>query len=120
MGWDAFSSVRRNYNSHKLHDFLEDEVFKKASEFVKDKAGEADGLLRFGGLDVGECGDMLTEATGASVYDSNGWSQEYVQELAQLANWDFEYDKEDEVHYWSARKFLEACAELNLSMKFSW
>ena len=119
MGWDAFSSVKTLDDCKPKHPEPR-RLFRNAHLYVKRKAGSVDGYLEYGSLDCSDCRRMLEEATGESCYDENGWSKEKVRDLQKSANWNFEYDPEDAWAYWSARKFLEVCAKLNLSIEFSW
>lgn len=117
MGWDAFALVE--YDEHfKITGRLAD-VFQKVSDEVKEKTGTVDGLLAKGGLDVDDCAYMLEHATGLSAW-SVEWTADYVKELNDRANWNFEYPIEDAWAYWSARRFLETCASEGLPIRFSW
>jgi len=111
MGWDAISSVGKNKAIIAK--------FKEAEKLTIAMAGCADANLWFGGLDCQECGEMLTIATGESVYVES-WSVEKVKQLYKKANWDFQYNKEAAWAYWSARYLLAVCARHELSILFSW
>ncbi len=120
MGWDAHSSVLVDWKAGKLKNSKLNTAFKNASNEIVSQCGEVDGLLYLGGLDFKEAGLMLEIATKESVFELNGWSSEKVKELNKKANWNFKYDKESRWLYLSAKKFLEVCAEHNLSITFSW
>lgn len=124
MGWDSNSSAKFRLitePSHRLELINPEyrDAFKKASDYVKRKAATVDWLLEFGGLDCSACAEMLEEATGESCWGPK-WNREKVQKLNSNANWDFDYDPTLSWAYWSARKYLETCAKLNLIIKFSW
>jgi len=72
-----------------------------------------------GGLDCSECARMLEKATKMNAWDENGWDVEKVKTLHSSADWKFNYHKDKAWAYWSAKKFLEICAENNLSIEFS-
>lgn len=105
MGWDAYTEGSKD-------------GFKEASNFVKEKTGSVDGMLEDGGLDCMDCGLFLQEATGESVFKPEGWPKNLVKELNANTKWDEIEDKEPLWAFWSARKFLETCAELELDIKF--
>lgn len=123
MGWDAYSEPVEidwgNYKNPKLKNVYYKRIFENASKYVMRKAGAVDWLLKIGGLDVSTCGEMLEKATGRSVYNKN-WRKDTVNKLNKEANWNFDFSEEDLWAYWSARKFLECCARLNLRIRFSW
>ena len=119
MGWDAHSSAEKNWQKRKLADSKINRMFKNAEAYVKKKASSVDWYLHLAGLDCSSCAKMLEQATGESCWE-DGWSEEKVKELAAKANWNFEFEKEKDWAYWSAKKFLETCAKANLSITFSW
>jgi hypothetical protein len=129
MGWDAFSSIKKTFGypqkGNKFIFVFEDkeqrDAFVKASRRVRKLTGTVDNYLEQGALDCRACAEMLERATGekcSSVVDVN-WSKKKVQSLAKNANWDFKYGKSDAWAYWSAKVFLETCAELRLSISMS-
>lgn len=120
MGWDAFSSAEKDWDNRKLKDPIMDKSFAAADRFVAYKTGSADMLLRMAGLDCSPCATMLEKATGLDAWDEKGWDVETVKEANKNADWDFDYTEEFAWAYWSAKKFLECCAENNLSITFSW
>lgn len=125
MGWDAYAKPVDNdwKKDGRIVNRRQRRVFKEASKEVYEKAGTVDWLLDKGGLDVSTCGEMLAQATGQSVYDENGWNKKRVKELSRTADWSFidhPVDIEDLWAYWSAKKFLEACAKLGLGIRFSY
>ncbi len=120
MGWDAASSANIDWENDKLEDENLDHLFKLAAKYVKEKTGTVDGYLELGGLDVSNCAYMLEKATGKNCWNEKGWSVEEVKQLQESANWNFEYDEEEAWSYWSAKKFLEVCAEASLSISFSY
>lgn len=125
MGWDAYSSAFKNidWKNEKLTDPKMNIIFRDAAESARKKAGSYDVLLRYGGLDVSHCGEMIEQATGEDCWppeDDHEWDGQRVQQIASKANWDFEYSPDQACYYWSARVFLETCAKNNLSIKFYW
>jgi hypothetical protein len=127
MGWDAYSKQDgvnpRGFDENRNWIILDPDLraaFAAATEEVLEKAGGVDGMLERGGLDCSDCGQMLERATGQSVYTYTDWSVAKVRRLNKKANWDFEPESGEEWAYWSARKFLEVCAEHGLSVNFSW
>lgn len=123
MGWDAHSVVKlalsKNLKARIVNKHLR-KVFEDIAEEVKTMCGTVDGHLHLGGLDVSRCGEMLSYATGQSVYDERGWPADFVRNLNERANWEFPIDENDGWAYWSAKKFLETCAKEGLSITFSW
>ncbi len=111
MGWDAISSAGKRTG------ILSE--FKNVEKDVIYETGNCDGSLHNGCLDCKECGEMLTIATGESVYGES-WSSEKVKLLYQTAYWDFQYNNENAWAYWSSRYFLAVCAKHELSISFSW
>jgi hypothetical protein len=120
MGWDAYSSAEYLHEVGRFKNPLHTEAFEKACAQVKELGGTVDAFLEMGSLDCSACCRMLEEATGESCYNEEGWNADKVQELSEKADWRILYDNDDAWAYWSARKFLETCAELNLSIEFSW
>lgn len=120
MGWDAHTNAEKDWDKKQLKNPKIDKMFLEADEYVKNKTGTVDFYLRMAGLDVSTCGKMLETATGMSVYDERGWDSDFVQKLNKKANWNFPYEKEDAWAYYSAKKFLQACAKSGLSITFSW
>lgn len=129
MGWDAFSSIEKHWGCpEKGNQFIwvfsdkeHRDAFRKASRKVVGLAGQVDGYLSKGALDCGDCAEMLERATGEKcrhVTDAN-WSKKKVQSLAKGADWDFECKPKNMWAYWSAKLFLETCAELRLSISMS-
>lgn len=118
MGWDALSSLCYNKGTEKQM-----KVFKDISKEVKDLTGCVDGLLQDGGLDISDSGEALEKITGNYVWSEYGYSKAEVQ-LFWSRNkhlWEPENRiNQDDYYYWSALGFLKACAELNLSISFSW
>lgn len=129
MGWDAFSSTKKTFGypekgnqyTFVFHNEKHRDAFRKARRQVVRLAGQVDGYLSQGALDCGICATMLEKATGEkcrNAVDAN-WDRKRVKELAKKANWDFKYSKSDAWAYWSAKIFLETCAELRLSISMS-
>lgn len=119
MGWDAFSSAKYDFSKERFDKKGHQKAFKDAMKFIQKKSGTADGGVQHGWLDCRICGEMLEKATGKSVWD-DPWSIDEVIETNKCAQWDFKYNEGDSWAYWSARKFLETCAQLKLSIRFSW
>jgi len=120
MGWDCHATrkgrlLRYKPAPHRIHDSILDAAFRQAAKDARRLGGAADVLLACGALHVIECADMLRQATGLDPYDVKGWLPGDVQQ----ANWDFNYGKSQRAAYWSARKFLETCAEHQLGVKFT-
>lgn len=133
MGWDAIamyadgSEIERFYGWEKGYDKRRqigdkalNKAFRKASKEVADKAGCVDGLLCRAALDCRTCAEMLEQATGEGMWRDEDATAEEVKCWSKEANWDFEYDENDAWAYWSARRFLELCAEHGLAINFSW
>jgi len=120
MGWDAHSSAEFDYEKGQFVNTAHQEAFLLAVHEVKTLTGTYDGYLKQGGLDCSDSCKMLELATGESCYAKDAWSAEKVKELNDKADWRIYYGGIDAWAYWSARKFLETCAELSLSITFSW
>lgn len=121
MGWDCHATrngrwLEYDHATLRVHNPILDAAFHQAAKDAQRMAGWADTLLEFGGLRLRECAEMLRQATGLDPYDIQGWSPSEVQK----ANWNFNYWKSRRVAYWSARKFLETCAEHHLGVKFTY
>ena len=108
MGWDASCLDLK----------VDKKPFKQASKEVKQKAGLVDGRLMFGGLDCSTCRRMLQQATDQNCTEGVEWSAKQVKQISAAAKWDFTFNAEDAWAYWSARKFLEVCAELGTGIYF--
>jgi hypothetical protein len=122
MGWDAQSSVEVFYGKRSRHikNRRINKLFLDAFKEIQQITGTVDGYLDIGSLDCSICGKMLEKATDQSTYTPLGWSIDVVIALNTSANWEFFYNKKDQWAYLSAKKFLEICAQENLSIKFSW
>lgn len=127
MGWDAYATypsgqtLRQNWKTdHRLTSRRLREAFERSSAEVEALTGSADCLLATGALDVSTCADLLKRATGDNPWDEKGWKPRKVKQANEYANWEFEVHEDDIVAYWSARKFLEICAELGLGVRFSY
>ena len=121
MGWDCHAThrgrlLRYDHTTRRIHNPILDAAFRQAAKDARRLGGEVDVLLEFGALHVRECADMLRQATGLDPYDDKGWSPSDVQR----ANWTFNYWRSRRAAYWSARKFLETCAEHQLGVKFTY
>lgn len=116
MGWDAYSIGDEESG---LSAFQVRTCFQEATLFVQALTGVADAWLPKGGLDCSVCARMLAKATGEDVY-GDPWTAEKVKELNASASWGFVFEEDQAWAYWSARKFLETCAELGLGIEFSW
>lgn len=124
MGWQAFSSADIRWYSTGKDNPVHKKAFKKAGWFINNivdtymAGGLTDGVLSLSG-----CRDALAKATGKSVWDEP-WTPEQVREYCEKANWNFKPTKEDDysdiTYYWNAFIFLETCARLGLSIRFSW
>jgi len=90
--------------------------FKKLADLIVKHDGSVDCMLARGSLDCSCNAVALEEATGESCYTEIPWDKETVKRLAKTANWDYVNNN----CAFQARKFLELCAELNLSIRFSW
>lgn len=123
MGWDASADAKKIYNKnnnrYQLSNKKQRFAFKEAFEFVKSEAGQVDGFLDMGGLDCSACAKMLEQATGRSCF-GDGWKSDEIQQIYEMSNWDFHFDKEKAWAYWSARKFLELCAKFKLAVTFNY
>lgn len=124
MGWDAYAEpVERlwawKHGRDGIRDPKQDKAFKAAEKRVIKMADQVDGFLRQGGLDVSNCAYKLQEATGASCWGPD-WSAEKVKRFAKDAYWDKDCKPEDLWAQLSAKEFLETCAKLGLSIRFTW
>lgn len=120
MGWDCHATrkgrlLRYEYDPHRIHDAILDAAFRQAAQEARRLGGEADVLLKLGALHLRECADMLRQATGLDPY-LKGWSSGEVRQV----NWNCNYWKSRRAAYWSARRFLETCAEHQLGVKFTY
>lgn len=115
MGWDAFAETKTG-KVVKSKVILEE--FKKGFEVVREAVGCADGLLDVAALDCSGAGAALHKATGCHVYNEAGWPSEKVKELNEDADWENVEGCLSLIA--SAKKFLEICANNNLSIRFSW
>jgi hypothetical protein len=125
MGWDAFSSADLRNKTTK-------QAFDLASKRVIDKSGSVDGSLESGGLGMSSSAKMLETAslkTGECIlgfffhpYQEDKVSVDQVKVLAKNLNWDFEFDlsREERWAYWSAKEFINICAEQGLEIRFSY
>lgn len=109
MGWIA----------HAIDAEKQSTAFQKAADTVLQKTGTVDALLSEGAIQK-SCAVMLAQATDEPVYSDEPWSPEKVKALAKSAQWNFPYEESDASAYWSARFFLETCAELNVGIRFGW
>lgn len=121
MGWDCHATrkgrlLRYEHATLRIHDSILDAAFRQAAKGAKRMGGDADMMLEFGALHLRECADMLRQATSLDPYDVKGWSPSEVQK----ASWKFNYLKSRRGAYWSARKFLETCAEHQLGVRFTY
>jgi hypothetical protein len=116
MGWDAYARVPKR--GEKRKSVLA--AFAEAANRVQHDVGTCDGLLGEGGLDISDCGAALEEATGYSVRVEDGWSAQFVRQVAVEACWD---EVADDFQPWaveSARSFLSVCADSFIGIDFSW
>lgn len=121
MRWDCHPTRKGrlliyDHATRRIHDQTLDAAFRQAAKDAQRMGGGADMLLEFGALHLRECADMLRQATGSDPYAIKRWTPGEVQK----ANWNFDYWKSRRVAYWSARKFLETCAEHHLGVKFTY
>ena len=118
MGWDADSGAY-DWSNQKFERTEYKEIFAEAVKYVIEECGSVDSHLEFGCLGCTRSRLMLERATGERCMHV-GWHAEFVKDMNAAANWHFMVDdiKDDGWAYWSARKFLEACAQLNLCISF--
>ncbi len=126
MGWDAFAlspetsdwvaAANQKTKELEIVDEKTTVAFAAAVLRVVGKAGGVDADLKIGGLGCRSCAEMFEQA-GASPYSD--WDAEKVKDIARTANWDFD-PGEDAWAYWSAREFLQTCADLGLAVRFSY
>lgn len=125
MSWTASSSA------YVLQDEELANVFAQAAQFVINETGTVDPGLSHGWLYCSACRDvmlLICESTpceiGTAWFDA-GMSRQAVKRLSEVVQWDryigvfkgTEPDASDWA-YWSVRKFVETCAQLNLRIKF--
>lgn len=110
MGWNAGAQC---WIPHRHR-------FAAVAKGVEELAGKGsyDGYLGQGGLGCPTCKRMMEVATAQSCTAGIKWSGQEVQQYAREAVWSFIFDASDAWAYWSARKFLELCAELGLAIYF--
>jgi len=125
MGWDAYSSKDLRDEAQKI-------AFELASKRVIEKCGSVDGSLETGGLGLSTSARMLSlasEQTGEGYlgfyfhpYQDDPVTPEQVKVLAELLIWNFEFTlpREEKWAFWSAREFINVCAELELGIRFSY
>ncbi len=121
MGWDCHPTRQGKLliyddNPHRIHDPILHAAFRQAAQEARRLGGGMDVLLEVGALHLRECAELLGQATGLDPYDLQGWSPDQVQRV----NWNFHFRNSRRVAYWSARKFLEICAEHHLGVKVSY
>lgn len=130
MGWDAYAEPLDRHYRKPREEFLDEparSVFRRAADEVAALCdGAVEAMLAEGGLDFRESGDELAKNTGRNVYEDGDrdepwdWSPDLVRELAAKGWPPTDKAGEAAMHYWGARKFLDACAELGLGIRFSW
>lgn len=125
MGWDAYSSADLRDKATKI-------AFELASKRVIDQCGTVDGSLEGGGLGISSSARMLEtafERTGEQAlgfffhpYQDDKVSIEQAKILAYKLNWNFEFDVplDERYAYWSAKEFVNTCAQLGLEIRFSY
>ena len=124
MGWDAYAvnGIGQSILSELGRENPQFNKYKKAFAIVSRQvnlvANGVDAFLSSGALDCSECAYMLQEATNISCWGRD-LSIDDVQTLRTEANWDFEFEPERAWAYYSAKAFLETCAEMRLGIKFS-
>jgi len=128
MGWDAFAtkdgegiewgdSWKKEYPYLTPADPVLRDAFAAANARAVGLAGEeVDWLLKSGALDVSTCGEMMARVGIAAWSDDLAPSD--VRRYAK-ADWG-EPPEKNAWAYWSARIFIETCAELGLGVRFSW
>lgn len=126
MGWDAFSEPFTPGTWGLSKDDPNAEGVKPGdrawdscvAELRATGVDAIDGLLYHGGLDCSICGRMLQKATGLSMY-GDSWTPEVVHNFAEIADWSFTVDPDEEWAKASARAFLNHCAKLGKGIRFS-
>ena len=125
MGWDAYSNADLRNEAQKI-------AFKSASKRVINNCNSADGGLAVGALGLSDSARMLEKAFEKTGEDNIGFffhpyqddyvTVEQVKVLADKLNWDFEFEISSEQRwaYWSAKEFINTCAELGLEIRFSY
>lgn len=119
MGWDAYAEpvkFRRFGLEEEPHPDWKKAVDRARELNTQDQI--VDGLLSRGGLDCSACKDELEQATGLNCYSD--WNPEIVRIANETADWDSPVDPDQVWARASARAFLERCAELGLSIHFSY
>lgn len=138
MGWDAFAidpitrqwvgrsgygDGKSSYQTKTLPNPIHDSAFAAAVTETLIHARSYDWMLRIGGLDCSPCAYMIEAATGENCWSEEDWEPEFVQQLNEDANWDQAHcgvTDDNLSFYWSARTFLQACADQGLAITFSW
>ena len=96
-------------------------AFESAAESVKEKAEWVDGLLPLGGLDLSGCGEAINAMSDLEAW-SDGATAEEIRELVCSDSWEYAVRPHHitPCEWWSARKFLEVCAQYGLGVRFNW
>lgn len=119
MSWVAFSSSTYNYDKRKFFNRKHGISFRIAAKFARLVGdGVIAGDLSTGTISCTSVKYLLQDATGRSCYED--WSAAEVKYLAENTDWRDLHKYYEPWAYWSARMFLETCAELGLAVTFSY
>jgi hypothetical protein len=114
MGWDAHALRDGRYIRYAADVAELTAAFEAAAQEVKRLAGSVDGWLSHGALDCAWPRVFIEEAIGREAVGI--FSPEEVRALVASARWrdPTGLDAIELSMYWSARKFLQTCAEHGL------
>lgn len=116
MGWDANALRDGQYIDYAADAGELTAVFDAAAREVQRLAGCVDHMLFHGGLDCSWTREFIEEAIGREAVGI--FSPEEVRAFVASAKWrdPAGLDENALCMYWSARKFLETCAEHGLGV----
>jgi hypothetical protein len=114
MGWDANALRDGRYINYAADAAELAAAFEAAAREVQRLAGSVDHWLFHGGLDCSSTRYVIEQAIGREAIGI--FSPEDVREFVATAKWPDPVGLDEYAlsMYWSARKFLETCAELGL------
>lgn len=94
-------------------------VFRDAADRVRHEAGIVDGGLKLATLDTSTSIQAVQAATGWDPYTTQRKTPAEIRDLLERGDpmWEAAEEKTEAYAAWSAKLFLEACAELDLSIE---
>jgi hypothetical protein len=129
MSWDAAATrdgellaISPDYWS--IEDLPLRRAFESAARRLQTLCGGAPAYFENGQLSGGGQKEMFEQALRLHFYEiSDGqlqWSAEDVRRMNDIADWSFDCDPALRIDYWTARVFLQTCAERGLGIFMSW